>query len=269
MAKQEIAVVLSDEQMAELRAEYPVEASFNRTLLPRLGMFSQDKFEGKGKAAQLVQEAGMFYTEAESDEVDPDTGKKIWEKTELGTEIEAIILYQRKQLRYYDESDQTYTSSPIYDSDEEQVPLFKNRTKIATGLPKDLKKGYPGLTAAGKPTSKLSEDRILYVWYDSQVYQLSLHGSSMYSFLDYAGKTISIPAVVTQFSSEAKEKGTTHWNQMTFVAARKITPEEANVVLEKIREIKTGIAAEKAFFAGQAVTDASGDDKAVLELKNF
>lgn len=254
----EVAVVLSDEQAAALRAEYPVEATFNRILLPRLGMFSQDKFEGKGKNAKLVQEAGMFYTEHQDDEVDEETGKKEWVKEECGNEIEAIILFQRKQLRYYDEGTQKYTLSPIYDSDEEIVPLFTDKVKVATDVPRNLKKMYPGLTRAGKPTSKLGEDRILYVWYNEEVYQLNLHGTSMYSFLDYARKTI-IPTVLTRFNSEAKEVGSTNWNQMTFTAARKITSDEASVVIEKVREIKAGIAAEKAFFSKDATEESAVD----------
>lgn len=243
---QEVAAVLTDEQAAALLAEMPVESSFVRTQLPRLGMVSQDKFEGKGKNAVLVEEAGTFFTEVQTNEAD-EAGKKTWEKTELGTEIDGVILFQRKQLRYYDEGTQEYTSSPIYDSNEELVPLFKNRVKVATDTPENLKKSYPGLTRAGKPTSKLNEDRILYVMHGEVLYQVNLHGSSMYAFLDYSRKN-AVPTVVTTFNSTPEKNGSTEWNKMSFKVSRRITPEEAHVVLAKVKEIKDGIAAEKAYF---------------------
>lgn len=253
---------LTDEQAAALLAQFPVEDTFVRTLLPRLGMISQDKFEGKGKNAVLVAEAGMFFTEVPSDELDPATGKKMWNKTDLGTEIEGIIIFQRKQLRMYDESTQKYTSSPIYDSNDELVTIFCDRQKVATDTPENLKKMYPAVSRAGKPTSKLQEDRILYVLLNNdeehQIHQLNLHGTSMYAFLDYARKN-PVPTVLTTFNSKPKENGSTNWNQMTFVASRKITPEEFSAVSAKQQEIKEGVAAEKAYFSRDTAAETAVD----------
>jgi len=264
MATKEMVKVLTDEQAAALLDAYPVEQSFVRIHLPRLGLVSQDKHEGRGKNAVLVAEAGMFYTEQKTDELD-ENGKAVYAKTDLGSEIEGVIVFQRKQLRFYDEANQEYTSSPIYDSNEELVPLFKNKVEIARNTPDNLKKMYPGLTRLGKPTSKLNEDRILYVVMGEDLYQMNLHGTSMYAFLDYARKN-PIPTVVTDFGSEAKEAGATNWNQMTFKVKRRITPEEAQIVLAFQAQIKEAIAAEKAYYKKD---DASSASASVSADKTF
>src|SRR3990167_1616754 len=100
MTKKELSTVVTEQALEQLRQSYPVELSYTKILLPRLGMYSQDVMEGKGKVAKVVSEAGEFYTDRQTDEEDKE-GKKIWEKTELGKEIEGIILYQRKQFRFY------------------------------------------------------------------------------------------------------------------------------------------------------------------------
>lgn len=253
MSKKELMVPLSEESLAILRESYPVEQGFNRILLPRLGMISQDKTEGKGKAMKVVAEAGTFFIEKQTEELDEE-GKKKWDRTELGTEIEAIIIYQRKQLRLYDEATEQYTSSPIYDTDEDVIPLFCDKKEIARGTPQELKAKYQYTGDDGKTRSKLEDNRILYVMYDTDVYQLNLRGSSMYSFLTYARKTMP-PSVLTKFSSEAKEKGSIQWNQMIFEPVRPISEDEAQKVIPIVNDIKMGIAAEKAYYAQQNNTD--------------
>ena len=57
--------VLTDEQAAALLDAYPVEQSFVRINLPRLGLVSQDKHEGRGKNAVLVAEAAHVLYRAE------------------------------------------------------------------------------------------------------------------------------------------------------------------------------------------------------------
>src|ERR1035437_9924377 len=98
--KKEVAVV-DQASIEALRQAYPVEQGFNRIQLPRLGYVSQDRFEGKGKEAKVVTEAGTFVLETETSEVDKDN-KKIWSKEEIGNKIEGVILFQRKQLSLYD-----------------------------------------------------------------------------------------------------------------------------------------------------------------------
>lgn len=253
MSKETTAIqtVASEEQLAILRQEFPQEEGFKRTLLPRLGMFSQDVTEGKGKSMKVVSEAGTFFLEKETEEVNEE-GKKIWEKKELGTDINVNIIFQRKQLKYYDEKTETYTSSAVYDNDDEVVPLFCNKAEIDKGTPAELKaREIYQYEKDGKIKSKLEDNRILYVLYDGELYQLNLRGSSMYSWMTFLRKNTSPSALLLKLSSEAKSKGSIDWNQMTFEVVRDINGEEAGVIIEKVREIKDAINTEKQFFANQ------------------
>lgn len=268
-------VPASEEALAALRQEYPTEPAFQRALLPRLGLISQDVTEGKGRNMKVVAEAGTFYIEVQSEELDEE-GKKKWVRTELGTSLEGIIVFQRKQLKYYDEKAEKFTSSPVYDTDDEVIPLFLDKQEVERGTPAELKKLYPGTNSAGKAVSKLEDNRILYVLYkgpedeEAQIYQLNLRGSSMYSFMTYARKTLP-PSVLTKFDSEAKEKGINEWNMMTFEPARPLTQEEVDDVLARVAEIKEGIAQEKAYFASIAPSDEQREasKKADEDFKKF
>lgn len=263
----EVANVISEEALSLLRDSYPVEASFTRILLPRLGMLSQDVTKGKGKDLKVVQEAGLFFIDRQSDEEDED-GKKVWKKEELGNTINGIILFQRKQLRFYNSDTEVYTSSPVYDTEDQVLPLFRDKAEVDRGTPAELKsrKEYQGVSAKGKPISKLEDNRILYVLYKDEVFQMNLRGTSMYSFLSY-GRKVLPPSVLTCFNSEAKEAGSIKWNQMTFESLRPITNEEAEIVLEKVKDIREGIEQEKAYYSSQ--NNNAEDKKAEQDLKNF
>lgn len=248
----QVSVTLTDEQRALLGQLTPQEQGYTRISLPRLGMYSQDKFEGKGKSAVLVKEAGMFYTEVPPTEKDGE-----WTKQELGTQMEGIVLYHRKQLSYYDNATEKYTSSPIYDMPEDVIPLFLDGKEVQRGTPAELKAKYAYTDPDdGKVKSKLEDMRVLYILKDGQVYQMSLRGSSMWSFSKYA-KSCLVSSVLTRFCSESKENGSIAWNQMTFDALREITPEEASVVIDNLQKITTSIAEEKAYFASLAQNKAS------------
>lgn len=254
-----IQTVASEEQLAILRNEFPQEEGFKRTLLPRLGMFSQDVTEGKGMSMKVVSEAGTFFIEKETEEVNED-GKKIWEKEELGTDINVNIIFQRKQLKYYDEKTETYTSSSVYDNDDEVIPLFCNKAEIDKGTPVELKaREIYQYEKDGKTRSKLEDNRILYVLYEGELYQLNLRGSSMYSWMTFLRKNTSPSALLLKLSSEAKSKGSIDWNQMTFEVVRDINGEEAGVIIEKVREIKDAINTEKQFFASQNNTQVKSN----------
>lgn len=260
----EIQTTLTAEQRALLGQLTPQEQGFTRISLPRLGMYSQDKFEGKGKSAVLVKEAGMFYTEVPPTEKDGE-----WTKQELGTTMEGIVLYHRKQLSYYDKASQKYTSSPIYDTPEDIIPLFMDGKEVHRGTTAELKAKYAYTDPDdGKVKSKLEDMRVLYILRDGQVYQLSVRGSSMWAFSKYA-KSCLVSSVLTKFNSEAKENGDIAWNQMTFDAVREITPEEANLVIDNLQKITNAIADEKAYFASlaqgkQAMTNAVAEEHATL-----
>jgi len=241
-----LSTELSADTIALLEDSYPVEQSANRITLPRLGMVSQDKVEGKGKAMKVVTEAGTFFVEKPTDE-ENEEGKKVWSHDEIGDSIEGVILFQRKQLRNYDEKTEQYTSSPVYDNDDEVLPLFCDKAEVGRGTPAELKAKYEYTDKDGKVKSRLEDNRILYVEHKGEIYQMNLRGSSMYSFLTYARKVLP-PTVVTVFSSEAKEKGTIAWNMMTFNAKRKLTQAEADSVVAKIGEIKNAVRAERGQF---------------------
>jgi hypothetical protein len=250
----EVSTQVSQEVLDQINSAYPVEQGGLRINLPRLSMASQDVKEGKGKAMKVVTEAGTFFTERQTDEINEETGKKVWAKDEIGREFEGIIVFKRKQLRYYDESTEQYTSSPIYDSDDDIVPLFCDKKEIARGTPKELQANYLYTTKEGKERSKLEENRILYVLYNDELHQLNLRGSSMYSLMSYERST-SVPTVLTRFGSEYNQKGTIEWNKMTFKAVRPLTAEEAERVISEQVRLKTAIAMEKASYANAKKSD--------------
>lgn len=256
----------SAEKLAALRSNIPVEPSFQRNLLPRIVFKSQDKTEetkdpktGK-KKVEVITEAGTFLKEFQrKDEdtgelvLDEETGKPIWDSEDLGMDIEGIIAFQRKQLRYFDESTDQATSSPIYDEETDVIPLFCDRAEVARGTPAELKAQYPGgKTLKGKEKSLLDDLRVLYVLLDGVLHQMTIRGSSMYSYMDYARKVRpSLPAVLTHFGSTAESNGNVSWNKMSFEATRPLSDKEVDIVLETQTELKDAIAQEKAFYASQ------------------
>ncbi len=241
----------SEDVLAQLNAGYPAEKSNLRIQLPRLSMVSQDVTEGKGKAMKVVSEAGTFFIENQTDEVDENGKKeKVWHKEELGDSIEGIILYKRKQLRLYDEATSAYTSSPIYDTDDEVVRLFSNKKEVARGTPKELQAKYMVKDKDNKDRSKLEENRILYVMYKGEIYQMNLRGSSMYSLMSYERKG-SPSQVLTRFGSTTESKGSIEWNKMSFDIVRGLDQEEALEVLKEQNKIRSAIAIEKESYASK------------------
>lgn len=264
MAKEKASTALTvapdAAQLAQLDNLFPQEQGFVDTLFPRLTFKSQDVMEGKGKDKKVIVEAGTFFLEKETEELNEETGRKIWSHDELGDSIDVTIIFQRKQLKYYDESLEEFTSSPIYDTDEEIIPLFLNKKEIFRGTPAELKKHYEYTDKEGKTKSRLEENRILYVLYNGEVHQMNLRGSSMYSFLTYARKT-KANAVLTTITSEAKEKGTIEWNQMVFTPTRTLTKAEVDEVITNTLAIVDGIKAKKSYFASQDKPAIEGEVK--------
>lgn len=274
-------VPVSAEALDQLRQDYPTEVGFNRTLLPRFGLVSQDvteekKVNGK-KQIEVIYEAGTFFVEKQGDEeeeVEVDgkmVKRKKWNRTELGTSAEGVIVFQRKQLKHFDEDANQgkgeYTSSPVYDTDDEVIPLFLNKKEIARGTPAELKAKYPGThKTTGKPISLLEDNRILYVLLKTEedeegtIFQLNLRGSSMYSFLTYQRSTLP-PSVLTKFDSEFNEKGSIAWNKMTFEAIRPLGQKEVDDVIARVNDIKEGIAAEKASYAAAAPSEEQQESR--------
>ena len=274
-----VAVKASDAILEALRNEFPAEQGFTRVQLPRLGMFSQhveeevkDKKTGK-KRIDIISEAGTFYVDRQSDEADED-GKKPYQKTDIEGEIDGIIIFQRRQLRHYDEATEEYTSSPIFDFDEDVVTLFKNKKEVGKGTPAELKALQKfQVTKDGKTKSTLEENKILYVLYNDELFQMNLRGSSMYSYKTYSkelGAQDKAPSVVlTHFSSEECEKGDIKWNKMIFTAKRDLSQSECEAVFEKVKELKAGIAEERSFFASKEAKKSEEDEAAEKALNDF
>lgn len=239
-----VIAIIDTELLAELKELYPAEVNnFNRISLPRLGFASQDVIEGVGKAKKVTVEAGTFFIERQTEELD-ENGKKVWSKTEIGPVLEGIILYHRYQLSYYDESKEEYSSTPVYDSQDEVLPLFCAKKQVAKGTPAELKAMYKFVGEDGKEKSKLKDNRIVYVLHKDELFQLNLHGSSMYSFMKYT-RTVNPPTVVTEFASEFQEKGKIQWNMMTFNPKGNVSAELIGDIVTKMKEIKMAIQLEK------------------------
>jgi hypothetical protein len=267
MSKTKEVLVIDEDSLNLLKNSYPVEERFSRLLLPKLGMVSQDITEGKGKAMKVTTEAGTFFTEIQTDEIG-DNGKKVWEKTELGSKIQGIIIYERKKLSLYDKATGAYTNSPVYDTNDEVVRLFSNKQEIAKGTPQELKALYPGVTAKGKPKSNLDEVRVLYVLYKDVLHQLEIRGTSSYSFAEYKRKVSSPNTVITSFSSEYMENGSTTWNKMTFDDVRPLNQEEINTVLEHTATIKSAIQMEKSQYQQEPSEATKEFDKLSVKIDN-
>ena len=242
----EIIKAPSQEALDKLRSSFPVEKSFTRIMLPRLSFVSQDKMEGKGKEMKVVTEAGTFIKEIQTEELN-EYGKKIWEKTEIGSTVTGTIIHVRKQLKMYNESTEEYTSSTVFDKEEDVVKLFCDKKEVGEGIPSELKAKYQYKTDEGKIRSKLEDNRILYVLIKDEVFQLNLRGSSMYNYFGYTKETLT-PSALTVLSSESKEKGTISWNAMTFRTKRNLDSVEVEKVLGLINKIEVAVAAEKAYY---------------------
>lgn len=258
-----LAAAPTEEQLAFLQQATPTEVGFTRAILPRLGMFSQDVTEGKGKAMKVVTEAGTFFLEYQTEEVDEETGKKLWAKDEIGDTVELIIPYFRKQLRHYNEDTKVYTSSPVYDGENDEVVLFRNKKEIARGTPQQLR-SLPEFTEMkdGKKKSTLEENRVLYVLYKGEMHQMNIRGSSMWAFSKFT-KSLGapLPTFLLTVSSEAMENGAINWNQMTFTVKRSLTAEETAEVIDHVKAIQEGIQEEKAYFASRKISSDEGGER--------
>lgn len=250
-----LAKAPSEDALAELRNEFPAEQGFQSVQLPRLGFKSQDVTEGKGRAMKVVIEAGTFLDEYPTEETNEE-GKAIWAHDDIGNEVEVTIAYKRKQLRMFNEGTGKFASTPVYDTDDEVIPLFEDKAEIARGTARELQAKFMGVGRNGKPKSDLEENVILYVLHDGVLKQMNLRGSSMYNFKGYARKTL-VPSVLTRLASEEKENGSVSWNAMTFEAVRPLSAEEVDTVRDTIRELKEGIGMQKAQFA--AIESADRD----------
>ena len=227
---------LSEEQLAVLNEGYPVNDDKSRQSLPRFGMISKDITEetgtGKNKKISIIQPAGTFYTEKDLGEVDPETGNKVWTKEFIdGETVDVIITYHRRQLRKYDSTLKKFISSPVFDNDQQVIPLYLDKQKIQHGTQAELQAKYPALTQKGKPTSDLKEETILYVLYEGELHQFNLSQSSKWAFKDYK-KGVNPSTVVTTLGSSEETFGTNTYRKVTFTNKSPITADDFDLVVE-------------------------------------
>lgn len=263
MAKKEVQT-LSEEQLAVLNENYPVNDDNSRQSLPRFGLLSKDIIEesgtGKNKKITVVQAAGTFYTEKDLGEVD-ENGKKVWTKEFLdGEEQDVIIVFHRRQLRKYDSSLKKFISSPVFDNDQQIIPLYLDKQVIKRGTQAELQALYPALTQKGKPTSDLKEETILYVLYNDEMYQFNLSQSSKWAFKDYK-KTVNPSTVVTTLGSVEETFGTNTYRKITFKNKSIITPADFDLVIEGQTLLKEQVVNDSTLFL------VSGEQ--AKELKEF
>lgn len=270
----ELAVV-DESTLAELGGAVAQEASYTRMLLPRLSFASKDKTEevgtGKNKKINVLMAAGTYFIERETEETvtrEDGTEGKVWDKEEFDEETppEGIIIFKRKQLRYYDD-EEGFTSSPIFggedgeDEENDIISLFKGGKRVDQGTVKELQKKYPHkLSKKGAKIPQLALENILYVILDGELLQMNLKGSSQWAFRDYT-KKVKVATVITRFTSEENEVGDNRFNSMQFNSVRPLTADEAQVAVAKLREIKQAINDEKAYFAGLTPTDSNEDEE--------
>ncbi len=246
----ELVTTASEAQLAQLKAMYPQEDTYQKIQVARLGMLAKDVVEesgtGKNKTLKVINAMGEFYIETEG--TNEETGEREWVKSFIeGDTIDVLIAYNRKQLSMWDDGLGVYTNTPIYDSADDILPLWEGGKEIARGTPAELQARYPSLTQKGKPSSKLKEVKILYVIYEGEVYQVNLTQSSKWEFLSYS-KGINPATVVTTIGSVEETNGSNTYRKMTFKSAGTISAEQAQVVIDTATTIRESVESEKAFY---------------------
>jgi len=242
---------MSQELTTELQGEslLPKENTFIRKTFPRISFTSQDKTEGKGKNMVVTEEAGTFFTEKPTDETN-EHGKKIWSHDEIGKSFEGVIFFTRKKLSYYDQAAGKFISSSMYDQDTDEIVLWQDGKQLAKGTKAQLQAPYMFTKEDGKKSCKLAENKILYVYYNGEVYEFTIKGTSMFEYSAYYKQWNGEPNKnLTLISSVEAENGATRWNKTTYSRVRQLTQEEWDITRGLAREMIEGIAEEKAYFA--------------------
>ena len=255
--------------LAALGAQVPKDPGFNRIQLPRLVFKAKAKIEqdpDDEDKMKVIYKAGTFFSEHETEEKDEE-GKPKWASKNLGNTLEGIVVYKRKQLRYYDEPSETFYSTPIFDDAEQIIPLFAGGKKIASGTPAALKKmDMFKYEKEGKTRSYLADNTIVYLLVGEELFQFSITSlGAVIEFSRYGQKVAyGLAANVTKFTSTKEKKGDNEYNALKFEAARLINTDEVPLVQEKINLIQEAIDAERAFYSQSA--EDSAVEAAVLAL---
>ena len=252
---------LSADQLAILNQGFPASDEQQRLQLPRLGMLSKDIIEesgtGKNKKYNVIQAAGTFYTERESDEIG-ENGRRVWKKDFIESEtIDVTIVYHRRQLRKFDSSLEKFISSPIFDNADQVIPLYLDKQVIKRGTQAELQACYPALTQKGKPTSDLKEEAILYVVYEGELYQMNLSQSSKFEFRNYK-RTVNPAAVITTLGSKEDSFGSNVYRKVTFSYKAGVSPSDFDLIVEKQSVVRDTAKSDAQFYLGSG--DEGDDD---------
>lgn len=248
--KQEL-VPLTDEQKALLDDSFPVSTDSARLTLPRFGMLAKDITEetgsGKTKKITVIEAAGTFYTESDKGEVDEETGKTVWTREYIeGDKVEVNITFFRYQLKKYDDGLKKFYSTPVYDNDTQELPLYLDKQIIKRGTEKFLQGLYPKLTAKGKPSSDLQKLTLLYILYKGELHQFNLSVSSGWQFSTYK-RSLNPSAVVTELSSIEETHGSNTYRKTTFKNLRPISGDDFETIKESQDQIKTVVESDSRF----------------------
>lgn len=261
---------MSTELSTELQGEslLPKENTFIRKTFPRISFTSQDKTEGKGKSMTVIEEAGTFYTERPTDETN-EQGKKIWDHIEIGKSFEGIIFFTRKKLSYYDQAAGKFISSSVYDKDTDEIVLWTDGKQVAKGTKAELQAPYMYVKEDGKKACKLAENKILYIYYNEEIFEFTIKGTSMFEYSNYYKEWNGEPNKnLTLISSVEAKNGATEWNKTTYKRVRQLTQAEWDLTRGLAMDMLDGIAAEKAYF-GSINTDIPTDKVATLDDQDW
>ncbi len=247
----EVAVIETGSALDKLRNAYPqhAEDSYVKTVLPQITFKAKAVLDESGEKVAI--KAGTFMSKVRSEE--QKDGKYEYTETPLGTAISINVLYERYRLSFYDSSNEAYVSSPIFDSKEEIIKLFSNGKQIASGTVAELQ-ALPEYIVEedGKKKCKLQLQKVLYVFHEGSVKELTMSLGNGYAWRKFKQENI-VPAIHIEIDSKKTENGGNKYNEMVFKNAGWLTEEEAQRNLALVENIRKGIEAEKAYY-GQAQT---------------
>ena len=247
----EIVTIEAGSALDRLRNAYPqhAEDSYVKTVLPQITFKAKAVLDESGEKVAI--KAGTFMGKVRSE--DQKDGKYEYTETPLGTSININVLFERYKLSYYDSANEAYVSSPIFDSKEEIIKLFSAGKLVASGTVAELQSLPEYIVEEdGKKKCKLQLQKVLYVFHDSVVKELTMSLGNGYAWRKFKQENI-VPAIHIEVDSKKTENGGNKYNEMTFKNTGWLTEEEAQRNLNLVEDIKNGIKAEKEFY-GQAQT---------------
>jgi hypothetical protein len=250
MSNKEIEVIKEGSALDKLRQAYPqhAEDSYVKTILPQIRFKAKAVLDEAGE--KVLHKAGTFMIVTKEGE--GETAEYV--ENPIGVKINVSVLYERYRLSYYDAGNNEYVSSPIFDNKDEIVKLFKGSKQYASGTVAELQ-NLPEfiIEEDGKSKKKLQLQKVLYVFYNDAVHEMTLSLGNGYNWRKFKQENI-VPAITTEITSVKNDsKPGNVYNEMVFKNAGWLTEEEAERNLALVENIVKGIEAEKAYY-GQSTT---------------